>query len=340
MKVRLAEIAERAGVSIATVSRVLNDKPGVHERTRRAVLTAVDVLGYDRPSRLRPHLSGLVGLIVPELENPIFPRFAQVLETALARSGHTPLLCTQSPGGIHEDDYVETLLARGVSGIVFVSGMHANTQTDPARYQRLLGLGMPVVLVNGFMGEVAAPFVSADEAQASDLAVAHLANMGHTRIGLATGQQRYMPVIRRVEGFHAAMRAHVDADLSDADLNELVETTYYTIEGGSLAARALLDRGVTALVCGSDLMALGAIQGARQRGLAVPRDVSVVGSDDSLLVAFTDPPLTTVRQPVAAMAEATCRALLEQIAGRHAAATEQMFAPELVVRGSTARVPG
>jgi len=340
MKVRLAEIAERAGVSIATVSRVLNDKPGVHERTRRAVLTAVDVLGYDRPANLRPQLSGLVGLIVPELENPIFPRFAQLLETSLAHSGYTPLLCTQSPGGIHEDDYVETLLARGVSGIVFVSGMHANTQTEPGRYQRLVGLGMPLVLVNGFMDDVDAPFVSADEALASDLAVAHLAHMGHTRIGLATGQPRYQPVIRRVAGFHAAMRAHVDADLTDEALDDLVETTYYTIEGGALAAQALLDRGVTALVCGSDLMALGAIQAARQRGLAVPRDISVVGSDDSLLVAFTDPPLTTVRQPVAAMAQATCRVLLEQVAGRQLPAKEQMFVPELVVRGSTARVPG
>lgn len=340
MKVRLAEIAERAGVSIATVSRVLNDKPGVQDRTRQAVLTAVDVLGYDRPARLRPRLTGLVGLVVPELENPIFPRFAQLVETSLARSGYTPLLCTQSPGGIHEDDYVESLLARAVSGIIFVSGLHANTQTDPERYHRLHTLGMPVVLVNGFVDGLDVPFISTDDTMASDLAVAHLAHMGHTRIGLATGQRRYVPVVRRVEGFTQAMRRHVDPGLDDATLDELVETTYFSIEGGSMAAHALLDRGVTAVVCGSDLMALGVIRAARQRGLNVPGDLSVVGSDDSLLVAFTDPPLTTVRQPVPEMAEATCRALLDQIAGKPAPTAELLFAPELVVRGSTARVQG
>jgi alanine racemase len=340
MKVRLAEIAERAGVSIATVSRVLNDKPGVHDRTRQAVLTAVDVLGYDRPSRLRPRMTGLVGLIVPELENPIFPRFAQLVETTLARSGYTPLLCTQSPGGIHEDDYVETLLARGVSGIIFVSGLHANTRTDPQRYHRLHALGMPMVLVNGYVEGLDVPFVSADDELASDLAVAHLAHMGHTRIGLATGQRRYFPVVRRMQGFRDAMRRHVDPDLDDEALDDLVETTYFTIEGGSMAAHALLDRGVTAVVCGSDLMALGVIRAARQRGLEVPAGLSVVGSDDSLLVAFTDPPLTTVRQPVQAMADATARALLDQIEGMAPPSTELLFAPELVVRGSTARVHG
>ena len=110
MKLRLADIAQHAEVSEATVSRVLNGKPGVAALTRQAVLTSLDVLGYDRPSRLRRKSAGLVGLVMPELTNPIFPAFAQIIETALARQGFTPVLCTQTPGGVHEDDYVTMLL--------------------------------------------------------------------------------------------------------------------------------------------------------------------------------------------------------------------------------------
>ena len=148
---RLADIAKHADVSEATVSRVLNGDPGVAEATRQAVLTSLDVLGYDRPSRLRRKSAGLVGLLIPELTNPIFPAFAQVIETALVRHGFTPVLCTQTPGGVHEDDYVQMLLDRGVAGIIYVSGQHADTTTDPRRYVHLRDRGLPIVLVNGFM---------------------------------------------------------------------------------------------------------------------------------------------------------------------------------------------
>ena len=139
---RLADIAAQADVSEATVSRVLNDRPGVADSTRRAVLTAIDVLGYDRPARLRPKSALLVGLVMPELVNPIFPAFAQVIETALAAEGFTPVLCTQTPGGVHEDDYVQMLIDRGVSGIIFLSGQHADATSDPARYQALRERGL------------------------------------------------------------------------------------------------------------------------------------------------------------------------------------------------------
>src|ERR1043165_7191685 len=103
-RARLADLARQAGVSEATVSRVLNDKPGVSADTRQAVLTALDVLGYERPERLRKRSAGLIGLIVPELENPIFPAFAQIIESALAQHGYTPVLCSRPLGGITEDE--------------------------------------------------------------------------------------------------------------------------------------------------------------------------------------------------------------------------------------------
>ncbi|MDT0531904.1 LacI family DNA-binding transcriptional regulator [Micromonospora sp. DSM 115977] len=337
MRARLSDIALQAEVSEATVSRVLNDRPGVAPETRQAVLTALDVLGYERPARLRKRSAGLVGLVVPELDNPIFPAFAQVIESTLAQSGFTPVLCTQTAGGVTEDEYVEMLLDRQVSGIVFVSGLHADTAANHDRYRALIARPLPVVMINGYAPGIPAPFVSCDDGEATELAVAHLVALGHRRIGLITGPDRFVPVQRRVAGFRAAMSRLVGVD--EAGLDELAELSLFGVEGGEAAAARLLERGVTGIVCGSDLMALGAIRAARQRGMSVPGELSVVGYDDSPLMAFTDPPLTTMRQPVAAMAVAAVRALVDEINGHAAPNSEYVFRPELVVRGSTAVAP-
>jgi LacI family repressor for deo operon, udp, cdd, tsx, nupC, and nupG len=334
---RLADIAAQAGVSEATVSRVLNGKQGVAAATRESVLAALDVLGYERPVKLRRSSAGLVGLITPELENPIFPAFAQVIAQALTRQGYTPVLATQTPGGSTEDELTEMLVDRGVAGIIFVSGLHADTTADMQRYERLRGQGVPFVLVNGFSPKVQAPFVSPDDRAAMRLAVTHLAALGHRRIGLALGPERFVPVQRKIEGFVRAMDEQLGVDSEGA--GEFVQHSLYTLEGGQAAAGALLERDCTAVVCASDMMALGAIRAARQRGLQVPREVSVIGFDDSPLIAFTDPPLTTIRQPVTAMGQAAVRTLLEEIGGTPAPHSEFVFHPELVVRGSTASVP-
>ena len=333
----LAEIAVEAGVSEATVSRVLNDKPGVSESARQSVLVALDLLGYERPTRLRRRSSGLVGVVVPELENPIFPAFAQVIDDALSSRRYTPVLCTQSPGGISEDEYVESLLDHGVAGIIFVSGRHADRAADHERYRALIARGLPVVFVNGHAEELDAPFLSTDEHEAMTLAVSHLAELGHTRIGLAIGPRRYVPALRKREGFVAALvRAPGPPARGGRGLDR----------GGPLhprgrgrghpqAARA----GATAVVCGSDPMALGAVRAVREAGRQVPRDVSVVGFDDSRLTQFFDPPLTTVRQPVQVIGQAAVAALADAIEGQPSPAHEYLFRPELVVRSTTGRAP-
>ncbi|KUH36183.1 MULTISPECIES: LacI family DNA-binding transcriptional regulator [Streptomyces] len=334
---RLADIAAQAGVSEATVSRVLNGKAGVAAPTRHRVLAALDVLGYERPVRLRQRSAGLVGLLVPELTNPIFPAFAQVIEQVLAGYGYTPVLCTQLPGGATEDELVEQLEERGVTGIVFLSGLHADTSADPSRYERLAARGVPFVLINGYNERVDAHFVSPDDRAAARMAVRHLVELGHERIGLAIGPTRYVPARRKAEGFVSALHRMLGVEPERA--RTFVRPTLFGVEGGHAAADVLLDQGCTGIVCGSDLMALGAIRAVRARGLDVPSDVSVVGFDDSPLIAFTDPPLTTVRQPVRAMATAAVDALLEEIEGNPVQRTEFVFQPELVVRGSTSSPP-
>ncbi|MDH6124658.1 LacI family DNA-binding transcriptional regulator [Kitasatospora sp. GP82] len=334
---RLSDIAAQAGVSEATVSRVLNGKAGVSATTRQTVLAALDVLGYERPTRLRQRSAGLVGLITPELSNPIFPALAQVIEQVLSRHGYTPVLCTQTPGGSTEDELVEMLVERGVAGIVFVSGLHADTTADHDRYAKLTGRQVPFVLINGYSDKIAAPFISPDDRAAMWMAVQHLVELGHEKIGLAVGQRRYVPVLRKIEGFTAAVQELLGRTREEAE--GLVHHTLFSVEGGHAAAGALLDQGCTAIVCGSDMMALGAIRAVRQRGLSVPHDISVVGFDDSPLIAFTEPPLTTIRQPVEAMATAAVDALLEEVGGGSAQRAEFMFQPELVMRGSTGARP-
>ncbi|MGW7041450.1 LacI family DNA-binding transcriptional regulator [Streptomyces avermitilis] len=337
MTARLADIAAQAGVSKATVSRVLNGARGVATDTRESVLAALDVLGYERPLRLRQRRADLVGLITPELDNPIFPAFAQVIGQALTRQGYTPVLATQTPGGSTEDELSEMLVSRGVSGIIFISGLHADTTADTQRYDQLRAQHVPFVLINGFSSKITAPFVSPDDRAAMRLAVTHLTELGHTRIGLALGPKRFVPVQRKIEGFQAGMREQLG--LSADESQELVQHSLYTLEGGQAAAAALIGQGCTAVVCASDMMALGAVRAARQQGLDVPKDVSVIGFDDSPLIAFTDPPLTTIRQPVQSMGQVAVNALLEEIAGTPAPHTEFVFLPELVVRGSTASGP-
>jgi len=330
MSRRLAEVAKKAGVSEATVSRVLNGKPGVAESTRAAILTALDVLGYERPTQLRGERARLIGLVLPELQNPIFPALAEVVGGALAQRGFTPVLCTRTAGGLSEADYVEMLLEQQVSGVVFAGGQYAEADAPHEHYLRLLDVRLPVVLVNAAAEHLDFPRVSTDDAVAVEQAFGHLAALGHERIGLILGPSDHMPSRRKLAAFEQAA-----AQSGLAYEPGWVERTMFSLEGGQAAANRLLDRGITGIVCGSDLIALGAVRAARRAGLRVPDQISVVGYDDSSLMSCTDPPLSTVRQPIEAMGRAAVAMLVGQIDGATVTADELLFEPELVVRGST-----
>lgn len=334
MSRRLADVARKVGVSEATVSRVLNGKPGVSEQTRASVLTALDVLGYERPSKLRGERARLVGLVLPELQNPIFPALAEVVSGALAQQGFTPVLCIQTAGSITEADYVELLLAQQVSGVVFAGGLYAQRDAPHAHYDTLVGRKMPVVLINASIEELPFPRVSCDDAVAVEQALGHLAALGHQRIGLVLGPSDHIPSERKLSAART-VAARFGLPFDDG----CVERSAYSLESGQAAASRLLGKGITGLVCASDPLALGAIRAARRAGLRVPGDVSVVGYDDSALMNCTEPPLTTVRQPIEPMGRAAIDLLVSQINGATVPQEELLYEPELVVRGSTGPSP-
>ena len=323
MNITIYDIAQKCNVSIATVSRVLNGKPGVADATRTSVLATLERLGFAAEAD-QPSGEGLIAVMVPELANPSFALFANELALVLTAAGRHMIICTAGPGGTSEEQYLDALLGVEIAGIISVSGTPADTEASPEHYQRLIDAGVPAVFINGYTPGVEGAFFSCSDAEAISISVAHLRSFGHTQIGLAVGQQRYLPSQRKQAAFLAL----------GLPRGSMV-STIFSVEGGQAAAARLFDAGHTAIVCGSDVMALGAVREARSRGMDVPRDVSVVGFDDSPLMAFTSPALTTVRQPVAAMTQAAVSSLLTAIRGLPADPTEMLFHPDLIIRQST-----
>jgi DNA-binding LacI/PurR family transcriptional regulator len=329
---RLAEVAQKVGVSEATVSRVLNGRPGVAESTRAAVLTALDVMGYERPTKLRGERARLVGLVLPELQNPIFPALAEIMANGLAQQGFTPVLCTHTAGGVSEAEYVDLLLQQQVSGVVFAGGLYAQADASHEHYRRLVERNLPTVLINAAIEHLGLPQVSCDDAVAVQQALTHLFSLGHEHVGLLLGPPDHVPSQRKLEAYQAEF-ARLGRDCRP----EFVSNGMFSLESGQAATPRLLQAGVTAILAASDLLALGAIRAVRRQGGSVPDDVSVVGYDDSGLMQCVDPPLTTIRQPIESMGRAVVELLVKRIHGGQVAAQELLYTPELVVRGSTGR---
>ncbi|WP_163544241.1 LacI family DNA-binding transcriptional regulator [Occultella kanbiaonis] len=334
MSRRLADVAAKVGVSEASVSRVLNGKPGVSDATRAAVLTALDVLGYERPTKLRGNRAPLVGLVLPELQNPIFPALADVIGGALAQRGFTSLLCTLTAGGVTESDYIDLLLQQQVSGVIFAGGLYAQAAAPHQHYLTLRERRLPTVLLNASIDDLGFPRISCDDHVATELALGHLLSLGHTRIGFLLGPADHVPSQRKLERARTMM-ADAGLDLPD----EQIVHSAYSLEAGQSASKRLLAAGVTGIICASDPLALGAVRAIRRAGSTVPGDVSVIGFDDSSLMSCTEPPLTTVRQPIELMGRAAIDTLVRAIQGETVDPEELLFEPELVVRASTGPAP-
>jgi len=327
---KLNDVARVSGVSEATASRVINGRPGVAEATRRRVLDALSELGYrDAPSQARK--TGIVGIVTPELDNPIFPVLAQSIETRLARHEFVCVICPSTSETINEQDYLDHLAESGASGAVIINGRYASAGLGYAPYEELIKRGLRVVLVNAVERPCPVPAVSVNIAAGAEAAVRHLAALGHERIGCLVGPRRYTTSLDFADGWRKGMHSR-GLEYSDA----LISETLFTIEGGQAGTARLLEAGATGLVAASDMMAIGAIRGARTWGADVPSDVSVVGFDGTQIASLTDPPLTTVRQPIDQLASAAAKLFLSP--ADSPMPPVQLFNPDLVVGRSTGPV--
>jgi DNA-binding LacI/PurR family transcriptional regulator len=326
----LRDVAERAGVSMATASRVVTGSARVRTETRARVERAMRDLLYVPPGQTRR--TGMIGLLVPELANPIFPALAQAMETQATKAGLATILCNIRGSTVAETEYVQMLLEHRVEGMIFISSEAADLRADHSHYARLLTQGARLVFVNGSVGALDVPHVGVDERAAGQIATQHLLELGHRCIGFVAGPNRFLPTREKAAGRELALT------LAGIAANGLVAHGEFGVEGGRTAMRHLLGQSPrpTGVICSSDVMAIGALREAMEQGLRVPGDVSIVGFDGIEAVNWIDPPLTTVEQPIADIARTAVSTLRGLIAGSTGAMPDVQYRPRLRRGSSTA----
>jgi LacI family transcriptional regulator len=337
LPVTLKDVAARAGVHPATASRALNPETRllVSEDTAARVLEAAAALGY-RPNpvarSLRTRRSYTVGVLIPDLNNPLFPPIVRGLEDRLAEAGYVALIANTDSDDERERMVFEQMLARHVDGLVLATArLHHPVLGEAARAE------LPVVLMNRMAEDLSFSSVTVDNERGIRMAVTHLAELGHRRIGHVAGPQEVSTGLSRYRGFVNAMAASglpVDPDL-------VVFATAFSVEEGLRCCTSLLSRadergGCTAVAAGNDMLALGCYAAIDDAGMRCPDDVSVVGFNDMPFIDRLRPPLTTVRFPHYQVGTEAAELLLERIADHNGPVKILYLAPELVIRGSTA----
>jgi DNA-binding LacI/PurR family transcriptional regulator len=327
----LRDVAEHAGVSVATASRVASGSAAVRPQTRERVERAMRDLLYVPPGRAEA--AGAIGLFIPEFGNPVFASLAEAMETYAADIGLATILCNTHGSARRELDYVRVLLERRVEGMIFISAEITDVRGEHSHYAQLLGRGARLVFVNGGSNEIDVTSVGVDERAAGRIATEHLIALGHQRIGFVAGGEYAFPTREKALGRLDALRA---ADLTDG----YVAHGEFSVSGGRVALRELIarhpDDRPTGVICSSDLMAIGAIQEAASHGLGVPQDLSVVGFDGIDAASWTQPPLTTVEQPIEEIARTAVAALLDQVERPFERQPSYIFRPRLRTGGTTA----
>ena len=334
MAATIADVARRAGVSTATVSRALSGAGRTSEATRARVQEAAEALGY-RPSGLGRALkrreTRTIGLLVTDIGNPFFPQVVRAVEDEAHARGYGVVLGNASDDPERELAYIDLLLDRRVDGLIV-----ASSRATRRHAERLASASMPVVLVNSEAPSATLHGIATDHRAGSRLAGQHLTELGHRDIAhISAPEELAAAAGPRRDGMRDALAV---AGVDPSTLR-LVESDG-SVDGGADATQRLLAAGrPTALACYNDLVAIGALRALRRAGLSVPDDVSVIGFDDIELAAWTDPPLTTVRQPVVELGRRAVERIATELAGLPPPPGREILAPMLVVRGTTGPPP-
>lgn len=331
-RVTIRDVAVHASVNASTVSRVLNPATRhlIGDEVVLRVLASAKTLGYRQntfASALRGGKSKVIGVLLPDIENPVFPPMIRGIEELLAAEGFAVLIANAVGTPKDQERVLEQMFSRQVDGLVL-----ATAARHDSLVQRCILENVPVVLVNRAEEGSRVPEVINDDFLSMKLAVEHLVNLGHKRIAHVSGPTNLATGFLRIQGFQMATQQHRLPD------TPIVEATEFTREAGKVACLHILkqNKKVTAIVAANDLIALGCYDALADQGLECPNDISIIGHNDMPLVDMLNPPLTTVRIQHREMGRQAARLLLERIDSPDAAALRITLAPRLIARLSTA----
>jgi LacI family transcriptional regulator len=326
----IKQIADATGVHLSTVSRALDPKKRhlVAEDVAKRISAKAEALGYRRnrlAANLRRGRSDLIGVLLPDIANPVFAPILSGIAEALSAEGYAPIVADAGDASSQQISFVETLLSQRVDGLIL-----ATVLQDDELVGFCIQRGLPVILVNRSEARDRVSSVVSDDDMGMRLAVDHLAGLGHRRIAHVAGPLTTSTGALRRDGFERAMAGH---GLTSA----VSEATAYSREAGAQAAADLLaaSRDMTAIVAANDLLALGVLDALKQRGLRCPEDISLVGHNDMPFMDIVSPPLTTVRIEHREMGRVAAKLLIDTIRDGAANVRHDVLRPELVVRGST-----
>jgi len=325
--VTISDVAEKAKVSRATVSHVINNTRYVSDETRHKVEKVISELGY-RPNvlarSLRSGQTHTLGLIVPDSSNTFFAEISREIEISAFEAGYSVILCNSNEDPQREKLYIDVLTEKQVDGIILVS-----TCGQINTLRGLKKLQIPVALLDRDIKNLSLDTVLVDNKNGGLLATNHLISLGHQRIGFITGPSDANPSAERLTGYKQALREN-----GIPFEKELIRYGDFTAPSGRLKAIELisLSNPPTAIFAGNDMMAIGVLRAATEKGLHVPEDIALIGFDDIELAAFTNPPLTTIAQPKLEMGKTITELLIQRIKNKERDVQFKMLPVSLIIR--------
>lgn len=338
MRTTIKDIAHETGLSVTTVSLVLNGKGDrISEATRSKVLLTAARLHY-RPNQLAVSLvkrhTKTLGMVLPDITNGFFSYLVRAVEEEASRQGYHMILCHSGDQRERDSECINMLLDKQVDGILYISAVNSTAQDMEEALHPAAANGVPVVLIDRVSSIPGVSTVSLDNEQGAYLAINHLTALGHRRIGLLTASLLSAVTQARLSGARAALaKAGISPEHSP-----VFEGTH-EFESGLPATEFFLNHGVTAVFAFSDVLALSVLHRALELDCRIPDKLSVAGFDDLVLARVAHIPLTTIRQPITEMGVCAARLLIERMRGGSFGDENRVFSPQLIVRESTGPAP-
>jgi LacI family transcriptional regulator len=336
MAITIRDIAKEAGVSVTTVSRVLNNRHDVSDETKKKVQEIIAQLGYSPNSIARGLVlqrTYTIGLAIPDISNPFFPQVAKGVQSRAKELGYSVILFDTNNDANEEKEAIKLLKSKQVEGLIVSLSMDNAKELSDLEQE-----GFPVVQIDRVIPECHIPSVTIDNVASAYGATKYLIGLGHTRICHITGSFAFQTTRDRLRGYQLALQES-NMDLTDVDTLE----GDYTIESGYRNMLSILTtkQNITAVFAANDLMALGCYQAAFESGVRIPQDISIIGHDDIELSQFVSPPLTTMSQPKYELGRAAAENLIRLIELSQSEedckeVKDTVLETALVIRGSTA----